>query len=99
MPWLKDKGDCVELTLRIVPRASRNKVEGLLGDRLKVRIQAPPVEGKANTYLIKFLAKEWKLPRASIELISGDTGRNKRIRIHHPPATFVKNLREQFQQS
>jgi len=49
-----------------------------------VRIHAPPVEGKANAYLIKFLSKHWKIPRASIEILSGKTGRNKRIRILYP---------------
>ena len=56
----------------------------MLGDALKVRIQAPPVEGKANAYLVKYLSKHWKIPRSNIEILSGETGRNKRLRISNP---------------
>jgi uncharacterized protein (TIGR00251 family) len=80
----EEKDDSIILNVRVVPRASKDELAGLMGDALKIRIQAPPVEGKANTYLIKFLSKHWKIPRSRIELISGETGRNKRIRIFNP---------------
>ena len=56
MSWITKKENGLVLTLRVVPRSSKNKIDGLLGEALKVRIQAPPVEGKANAYLLKFLA-------------------------------------------
>ena len=80
----EEKEDSIILNIRVVPRASKDGLAGLLGDALKIRIQAPPVDGKANAYLIKFLSKHWKIPRSRIELISGETGRNKRIRISNP---------------
>ena len=85
MPWLEDTGDYLILNIRAVPRASKDEIVGVMGgDALKIRIQAPPIEGKANTYLIRFLSKHWNIPRSNIEMLSGETGRNKRIRISRP---------------
>ena len=92
MSWITEKGNCLILTLRVVPRSSKNKIDGLLGEALKVRIQAPPVEGKANAYLLKFLAKQWKVPRRSLVLLAGETGRNKRLEIVNPPDELRKEL-------
>ena len=92
MPWFEDKDDCLILNIRVIPRASKDSIQGLLGDALKVRIQAPPVEGKANAYLVKFLSKHWKVPRGNIEILSGETGRNKRLRITNPTAELRKEL-------
>lgn len=76
--------DYLVLRVRVVPRSSKNEIQGLLGDAVKIRIQSPPVEGKANAALIKFLSKHWNIPRADIEILSGDTGRNKILRINNP---------------
>ena len=85
MPWLEDTGDYLILNIRVVPRASKDEISAVMGgETLKIRIQAPPVEGKANTYLIRFLSKHWNIPRSNIEMLSGETGRNKRIRISRP---------------
>lgn len=66
---------------------------GLLGtEALKIRIQAPPVEGKANVYLVKYLSKRWKIPRSNLEILSGETGRNKRIRINDPSAELIETI-------
>jgi uncharacterized protein (TIGR00251 family) len=92
MPWFDEKDDCLILNIRVIPRASKDSIQGLLGDALKVRIQAPPVEGKANTYLVKFLSKLWKIPRGNIEILSGETGRNKRLRITNPTVELRKEL-------
>ena len=67
------------LTIRVVPRASKNEIAGELGDALKIRLQAPPVEGKANKALIQFLSDKLEIQRNRISILSGDTGRNKRI--------------------
>jgi len=92
MPWLEEKDDHLILNIRVVPRASKDSIQGLLGDALKVRIQAPPVEGKANAYLIKFLSKQWEVPRRNIEILSGETGRNKRLHISRPSDELRKEL-------
>lgn len=94
MNWLIEKNDQVILSVRVVPRAAKDGIAGMLGtEALKIRIQAPPVEGKANAYLIKYLSKHWKISRASITLLSGETGRNKRIAISNPPAELLQELR------
>ncbi|QBG49220.1 YggU family protein [Verrucomicrobia bacterium S94] len=92
MPWFEDRGDHLVLNVRVVPRASRDEIAGRMGDALKVRIQAPPVDGKANAYLIKFLSKHWKIPKNSIEILSGETGRNKRLRLSNPTEKIRKEL-------
>ncbi len=90
--WFEDRGDHLILNVRAVPRASRDEIAGRLGDALKVRIQAPPVEGKANAYIVKFLAKHWRIPKSAITLLSGETGRNKRLRIDAPTDEMRKEL-------
>ena len=81
MSWLKVSPQAVEVQVRVVPRASRNEVAGLVGDALKLRLRAPPVEGKANLALTEFLADQLGVRRRDIALISGETGRLKRVRI------------------
>jgi len=82
MSWIETTSDGVRLHIRVVPRASRNGVQGLLGDAVKIRLQAPPVEGKANRALLDFLAEALKLPARQLELLSGETGRNKTVLVH-----------------
>jgi len=78
-------GQRLILSIRLQPRASRDEIVGIQADgRLKVRITAPPVDGKANEYLIRFLADSCNVPRSAVTLISGLTGRNKRIGIDSP---------------
>ena len=71
----------VELFLHCQPGAKKTEVKGVHGDRLKIRLAAPPVEGRANDALIAWLSKALVVPTARIELMSGDTGRQKRVRI------------------
>ena len=85
MTWFEEKDGCIFLNVRVVPRAAKNVIAGLMDDgALKIRIQAPPVEGRANACLVKFLSGLWDIPRADIGILSGATGRNKRIRISNP---------------
>ena len=69
------------LALHAQPGAKRTTLAGLYGDKLKVALASPPVDGKANTLLIKFLSKELGIPKASLLLISGETSREKRLEI------------------
>ena len=78
------EGDNLLLPVRVQPRASRDEIVGWQDERLKIRITAPPVDGKANSHLVKFLAKAFGVAKRDIELLSGETGREKRFRIHAP---------------
>jgi uncharacterized protein (TIGR00251 family) len=69
------------LAIKVIPNAPRNEVVGWLGESLKVKIQAPPVEGRANEALCEFLAGTFGLPRRAVSLVRGDTSRQKVVRI------------------
>jgi uncharacterized protein (TIGR00251 family) len=71
---------CV-LSLKVTPGAARDEVQGWLGDALKVRIQAPPTDGRANAALCLFLSKRLDLHRTAVTLASGSASRQKRISI------------------
>lgn len=86
-----DDGTIVQIKLS--PRASDNKIVGIMDNAVKIRLQAPPVDGKANKALIKFIAKLLKVPASGVQIISGDTNRNKRIYIRNiPPETVRQKL-------
>lgn len=79
--WLRADGDDVVLTLHVQPGAKKTEVAGLHGDALKIRLAAPPVDGKANDCLVAFLAKRLGLPKSGVALVSGETSRAKRVRL------------------
>ena len=79
MPWIEDSPHGCRINIRVTPRSSRSHVDGCLGDVLKIRLAAPPVEGKANEALIEFLADELGLHRRSVQLEAGTQSRLKRI--------------------
>jgi uncharacterized protein (TIGR00251 family) len=81
MSWLlaDDKG--VTLRLHIQPGAKKTEVAGLHGEALKIRLAAPPVNGKANTCLIAFLADRLGIAKSAVSLVSGDTSRAKRVHV------------------
>ena len=90
MPFLTDTPAGAVLNLRIIPRAHQNAIQGELGDALKIRLCAPPVDGAANAALVEFLAETFALPRARVQLLSGQTSRNKRVRLAGLPAAKVQ---------
>jgi uncharacterized protein (TIGR00251 family) len=65
--------------VRLVPRSSRNLVDGLHGDAVKIRLRAPPVDGKANRALVRFLAGQLDVPASSLAITAGHAGRRKRL--------------------
>lgn len=83
-PWYQWKDNDLLLSVRVQPKASRDEIIGPYEDVLKIRITAPPVDGKANSHLIQFLAKTFGVPKSRVEIISGETGRVKRLRIYAP---------------
>jgi uncharacterized protein (TIGR00251 family) len=69
----------VQLQLHVQPGASRTGIAGLHGDALKVRVAAPPAEGRANKELLDYLAEVLGVPRARIAVVKGETGRRKTL--------------------
>jgi uncharacterized protein (TIGR00251 family) len=69
------------LKVRLQPRASRDGIDGLLGDALKVKVTAPPLEGRANKAVKKLLAKQLGLSPSQVEIIAGERSREKLLRI------------------
>lgn len=90
--WLQWGEACATLTLHIQPGAKKTEVVGVHGDALKIRLAAPPVDGKANAALIAFVAETLGIPRSALELISGETSRRKRISIHFLPTDSKASL-------
>lgn len=84
MSWLHWDREVLTLNLHVQPKASKDEWSGLHGNRLKLRIKAPPIDGRANRYLLRFLAKEFGVSSADCKLISGECGREKRISITRP---------------
>jgi uncharacterized protein (TIGR00251 family) len=91
--WFELKTGGVTLNVRVQPRAARNAIVGVMQNgALKVRLQAPPVDGRANAQLVKFLANQWNISRADIRILSGGSGRNKRLHIASGTAELLKEL-------
>jgi uncharacterized protein len=81
MAAIKNSPNGVTFAVKVQPRAKRNAITGELGDALKLALTAPPVDGKANEACIEFFAKLLNLPRSSVTIASGQTSRNKVIRV------------------
>ena len=79
--YFKITGNDIIIKVKIVPGSSKNKIIGVFNDSLKITITAPPVEGKANKKCIAYLAKYFNVAKSKIEIISGQTSKNKLIKI------------------
>jgi uncharacterized protein (TIGR00251 family) len=77
--------------VKVHPRARKNAITGELREALKVALIAPPVEGRANEACIEFFANHLKVPRSSVTIASGQTGRTKVIRVAGLSAEEVRN--------
>ncbi|ADJ29777.1 DUF167 domain-containing protein [Nitrosococcus watsonii] len=82
--WYCWQQEALIVQIRLQPRARGDEVIGPHGNRLKIRITAPPVEGKANTQLLRFLVKTFQVSRNQVYLLSGTASRDKRVRIEKP---------------
>ncbi len=78
------------VAIKAIPNAPRSEVVGWLGEALKVKIHAPPVEGRANDALCEFLADTFDLPRRSVRVLRGDTSRQKLVRLEGLTLADVK---------
>ncbi len=74
----------MRIRLRVVPNAPKTEIVGAYGEGLKVKVKAPPLDGKANEELVKFFAKHHGISRNSVRIITGDTSRDKLIEIDLP---------------
>jgi uncharacterized protein (TIGR00251 family) len=83
-PWCREDGDALVLSLHVQPGARRTEIGGTHGATLKVRLAAPPVDGKANAALLHFLAEAFEVPARNVTLLRGDTARQKVVRIVQP---------------
>lgn len=88
MNWFRrdEKKGCVVLTLHIQPGARETRVIGPHADALKIAVQAPPVEGRANAALSRFLGERFGVPQASVVVKQGASGRHKVVEIHRADA-------------
>ncbi|MCZ7585405.1 MAG: DUF167 family protein [Deltaproteobacteria bacterium] len=92
MPVVRDEGDGVWLSIRLAPRASRDKILGEHGGRLKIAVTSPPVDGEANAHVIRFLAKSLGVAKSAVEIVRGQYSREKDIHIAGVRAADVEKL-------
>jgi len=91
--WLRDTADGVEISIYVQPGAKSTEVSGEHDGALKLRINAPPVDGKANAAVVAFLAERFAVSKSKVLLLSGDTNRRKRLRVSGVTAeSAVKQL-------
>lgn len=80
--YLKESKAGCTLTVKLQPRSSKNEICGQLGDALKIKVTAPPVDSAANQTLVEFLSKTLSLPKSAVILIKGQTSRNKILQLN-----------------
>ncbi len=87
-PWRREEREgaahALVLTLHVQPGAKRTEVAGVHGDALKVRLAAPPVDGKANAALLRYLSDAFGVPQRAVTLVRGETSRQKTVRVTAP---------------
>lgn len=83
-PWFRWQDLDLILLCRLQPKAAQDGFAEVAEGRLKIRITAAPVDGKANKHLIRFLAKQFKVAQGQVSIMSGDNSRQKRVMITHP---------------
>ena len=91
-PWLRVGDGKITLTLHIQPGAKKTEITGIYGDALKIRLPAPPVDGKANAALIEFVADRLGLAKSAVNLKSGQTSRRKVLEVIGAPANTEQRL-------
>jgi uncharacterized protein (TIGR00251 family) len=70
-----------DLKIRLIPKSSRNEIVGRDGETYRIKLTAPPVDGKANRAMLVFLSKKLKIPRTSMEIVRGEKSRDKTVRV------------------
>src|ERR1035437_8892813 len=80
--FLRVQADGVLLSVKLQPRASANEIGDALGNELRIKVTAPPVDAPANEALVKFLARHLDCPRNRVELVRGHTSRHKTLKLY-----------------
>lgn len=81
MSWYRREGESIVLVLHVQPGAKRTEVSGLHGEALKIRLAAPPIEGRANEALLRFIAETFDVPQREVELLRGGQSRHKMVKV------------------
>jgi uncharacterized protein len=89
---VREDGAGITFDVKVVPRSSRDRVGPVVGDRLKVAVTAPPVDGEANAAVVAVLSRVLGVPRASVRILRGETGRQKTIRVDGASRRALLNL-------
>ena len=79
--WYRRDGEIITLTLHVQPGAKHSEIAGLHGEALKIRLAAPPVEGRANEALLKFIAQLFAVPLRQVQLKQGAQSRHKVVAV------------------
>lgn len=91
--WLRVRENGVEIRVRLAPRSSREQIDGTYGDRLKIRLTAPPVGGAANQALLRFLSKRLRIRPSAIRIVQGAKERSKIVFVEAAdPATLAARV-------
>jgi len=88
---IRESDSGATFNIKVHPRANKNAITGELGDALKVSLTTPPIDGRANSACIEFFAKLLKVPRSSVTIASGQTSRNKVIRVAGVSTQYVRD--------
>ena len=92
MSWIESDAEGLLLRVRVVPRARKDAVCGVHDDALKIRLSAPPVDGKANRRLIRFLSDQCGAAPSQFEIVAGLRGRTKTVRVRGVKPQLVRSL-------
>lgn len=87
-----EKNGAIIFMVRAVPRASKNEIVGCHDGALKVRLAALPIDGAANAELVKVLAKFFEVSKTSVQIVSGETAKNKQVKIQGANAVKLKQI-------
>ena len=91
--FLQETAGGTLLSVKLQPRASKNEIGAPLGDELKIKVTAPPVDAAANQALVEFLAEKLNCSRGKVELLRGQTSRHKTILLHgFTPAQVLQKI-------
>ncbi len=87
---IRESAEGVTFAVKVIPRAAKNEIVGLEGEAFKIRLNAPPVEGKANEALVEYLAKVLSVKRADVEILRGETSRHKVVQVRGVEVEHVR---------
>lgn len=93
MSYYQEKPDGLVVHVRVQPRASRSQLDGVVGDRLRLRLTAPPVEGEANQACVVFLAGLFGVSKSQVTLVAGQKAREKSLHVQGDAAKLLATLR------